>query len=179
TSSDAYSLYWRVPKAQTPLRYNRVPRKVLEVYPNISEASLKLIAQRRIKRQEEGRKEPQEELLEAVDYGLCGSKTSFIYPKVAKSTVRGEWLYLINIPRVRMTQMIKSQICEPGVEGKPCMDSRCKLPLGYKSVCEQHYLQKRLLTLVPDGGTEVYTDMFWIPTCCVCKTYKPFSKKNR
>lgn len=43
----------------------------------------------------------------------------------------------------------------------------CILPNGYRSQCEQKYVQKRLVTL-DAVGDNIYTDTFWFPSCCVC-----------
>ncbi|XP_030757516.1 protein spaetzle-like [Sitophilus oryzae] len=137
-----------------------------DAYPNITVSSLKTIVERRIKRQLEPEKP------------LCSARLKFVYPKAAMSSRTGEWMWLVNIPHVQMTQMLRAEVCNSGVEGKSCMEGKCDTPLGFSSKCEQHYLQKRLVTLVPNGGTKVYTDMFWIPTCCICQTYKMSNKRS-
>ncbi|KAJ8966714.1 hypothetical protein NQ314_003367 [Rhamnusium bicolor] len=43
----------------------------------------------------------------------------------------------------------------------------CSLPQDYTSRCEQKYVQKRLVAL-EGGGNQLYTDVFWFPSCCVC-----------
>lgn len=43
----------------------------------------------------------------------------------------------------------------------------CQLPNGYKSRCEQKFIQKRLIALNGDGQS-LYTDTFWFPSCCAC-----------
>ncbi|KAG8223851.1 hypothetical protein J437_LFUL007872 [Ladona fulva] len=49
-------------------------------------------------------------------------------------------------------------------------ESQCSLtegfPLGYKTVCRQKYIYRRLLALNEDGKT--HSDMFRLPSCCAC-----------
>lgn len=43
----------------------------------------------------------------------------------------------------------------------------CSIPQGYTSRCEQRYVQKRLVAL-EGSGNQLYTDVFWFPSCCLC-----------
>nr|BAM18266.1 spatzle 5 [Papilio xuthus] len=61
-----------------------------------------------------------------------------------------------------MTQLVRAEICA----STEC-NGLCTIPLGYSSRCEQKYIQKRLVALETSGQT-LYTDLFWIPSCCQC-----------
>ncbi|KAL1491686.1 hypothetical protein ABEB36_012247 [Hypothenemus hampei] len=102
---------------------------------------------------------------------LCRSRYVYAFPQVGMCTSTGDWMYIVNAQKTAFTQMVRLEYCH-----KPetsCMGdcSSKTLPLGLESRCEQQYLQRRLLTL-SDSGSEVFTMMFWLPSGCVCKTYR-------
>ncbi|KOB72585.1 Spatzle 5 [Operophtera brumata] len=61
-----------------------------------------------------------------------------------------------------MTQLVRAEICT----ATEC-SGLCSVPRGYTSKCEQKYIQKRLVALQA-SGQNLYTDVFWIPSCCQC-----------
>nr|XP_023022001.1 protein spaetzle 5-like [Leptinotarsa decemlineata] len=106
----------------------------------------------RIKRQSPNRSET-----------LCRTRSQYIMPRAALNN-KGNWMYVVNMPEVdnQYTQLVKSETCVSEV-----CSGICSLPQGYSSRCEQKYIQKRLVAL-EEGGNQLYTDLFWIPSCCVC-----------
>ncbi|RZC34609.1 uncharacterized protein BDFB_000458 [Asbolus verrucosus] len=94
---------------------------------------------------------------------LCSARSQFIMPRAALNN-KGNWMFVVNMPELdnRFTQLVKSETCA----SQTC-SGLCSLPLGYTSRCEQKYVQKRLIAL-EGGGNELYNDVFWIPSCCVC-----------
>ncbi|XP_045471299.1 protein spaetzle 5-like isoform X1 [Harmonia axyridis] len=94
---------------------------------------------------------------------LCRAKSTFIMPRAAMNA-DGNWLYVVNMEDTnqKYTQLVKTEVCAT----KTC-SSLCGLPLGYTSKCEQKYIQKRLIALQGEGD-QLFTDIFWIPSCCVC-----------
>ncbi|XP_063918037.1 protein spaetzle 5 [Zophobas morio] len=94
---------------------------------------------------------------------LCETRSQFIMPRAALNN-KGNWMYVVNMPELdnRFTQLVKSETCA----SQTC-SGLCSLPVGYASRCEQKYVQKRLVAL-EGAGSELYTDVFWFPSCCVC-----------
>lgn len=94
---------------------------------------------------------------------LCMSRSQYIMPRAALNN-RGNWMYVVNMPEVdnRLTQLVKSETCI----SQQC-SGICSLPNGYTSRCEQKYVQKRLVALESEGN-QLYTDVFWFPSCCIC-----------
>ncbi|KAJ8921038.1 hypothetical protein NQ315_015834 [Exocentrus adspersus] len=94
---------------------------------------------------------------------LCQARSQFIVPKAALNN-KGNWMYVVNMPEVdsRYTQLVKTESCV----SQTC-SGLCSLPQGYSSRCEQKYVQKRLVAL-EGSGDQLYTDVFWFPSCCVC-----------
>ncbi|XP_014246965.1 protein spaetzle 5 [Cimex lectularius] len=94
---------------------------------------------------------------------LCPTKTHFIMPKAAINN-QGNWKYVVNLDQDRrFTQLVGSETCA----STKC-NGICSLPNGYTSKCQQHYVQKRLIAL-DDNGNSLYTDLFWLPHCCLCQ----------
>ncbi|XP_048484968.1 protein spaetzle 5 [Plutella xylostella] len=91
---------------------------------------------------------------------LCRVRTQFITPRAALNN-KGAWKYVVNMPD-NMTQLVKAEICA----STEC-SGLCSVPLGYTTRCEQKYIQKRLVAL-ESNGQNLYTDVFWIPSCCQC-----------
>lgn len=98
---------------------------------------------------------------------LCQFRTQYIMPRAALNN-KGNWMYIVNMPEVdnKYTQLVKSETCL----SQEC-SGICGLPVGYSSRCEQKYAQKRLIAL-EGGGNQLYTDVFWFPSCCVCTVTK-------
>ncbi|XP_074027206.1 spatzle 5 Toll-1 receptor [Leptinotarsa decemlineata] len=94
---------------------------------------------------------------------LCRTRSQYIMPRAALNN-KGNWMYVVNMPEVdnQYTQLVKSETCVSEI-----CSGICSLPQGYSSRCEQKYIQKRLVAL-EEGGNQLYTDLFWIPSCCVC-----------
>ncbi|KAK9888657.1 hypothetical protein WA026_000886 [Henosepilachna vigintioctopunctata] len=94
---------------------------------------------------------------------LCQSRSTFVMPRAALNK-NGVWMYVVNMENdnQKYTQLVKSEVCI----SQTC-SSICGLPNGYTSKCEQKYVQKRLIALQGQGD-QLYTDLFWIPSCCIC-----------
>ncbi|CAG9825222.1 unnamed protein product [Phaedon cochleariae] len=94
---------------------------------------------------------------------LCRVRSQFIMPRAALNN-KGNWMYVVNMPEVdsSYTQLVKSEVCA----SQTC-NGICSLPEGYSSRCEQKYVQKRLVALEA-GGNQLYNDVFWFPSCCIC-----------
>ncbi|KAF6212547.1 hypothetical protein GE061_013072 [Apolygus lucorum] len=94
---------------------------------------------------------------------LCPTSPRFIMPKAALNN-KGNWMYVVNLETdQRYTQLVRSETCI----SSQC-NGICSLPNGYTSRCEQQFVQKRLVAL--DGaGDNLYTDLFWLPHCCICQ----------
>ncbi|KAI5726904.1 hypothetical protein M8J76_010830 [Diaphorina citri] len=97
-------------------------------------------------------------------FTLCPTRSQFVMPQAAVNN-KGNWMYVVNINEVdnRYKQLVKSEVCL----STEC-NGVCGLPPGYTSRCEQKYVQKRLIALQGEGN-QLYTDVFWIPSCCVCQ----------
>ncbi|XP_063360933.1 protein spaetzle 5 isoform X1 [Cydia amplana] len=91
---------------------------------------------------------------------LCRVRTDYITPRAALNN-KGSWRYVVNMPN-NMTQLVRAEICT----SSQC-SNLCSVPVGYSSRCEQKYIQKRLVAL-ESSGQSLYTDVFWIPSCCQC-----------
>ncbi|XP_073951765.1 spatzle 5 Toll-1 receptor [Choristoneura fumiferana] len=91
---------------------------------------------------------------------LCRVRTEYITPRAALNN-KGSWRYVVNMPD-NMTQLVRAEICTSTV-----CSNLCSVPIGYSSRCEQKYIQKRLVAL-QSSGQNLYTDVFWIPSCCQC-----------
>ncbi|RVE47229.1 hypothetical protein evm_008097 [Chilo suppressalis] len=91
---------------------------------------------------------------------LCQIRTEYITPRAALNN-KGNWRYVVNMPD-NMTQLVRAEICA----SSEC-SGLCTVPPGYTSRCEQKYIQKRLVAL-GSSGDSLYTDLFWIPSCCQC-----------
>ncbi|CAB0020783.1 unnamed protein product [Nesidiocoris tenuis] len=94
---------------------------------------------------------------------LCPTTPRFIMPRAALNS-KGNWMYVVNLDTdQRYTQLVRSETCI----SSQC-NGICSLPNGYTSRCEQQFVQKRLVAL--DGsGDNLYTDIFWLPHCCICQ----------
>ncbi|XP_013201085.1 protein spaetzle 5 [Amyelois transitella] len=101
---------------------------------------------------------PRRQTANTVD--LCRIRTQYITPRAALNN-KGNWRYVVNMPD-NMTQLVRAEICA----STEC-NGLCTLPAGYSSRCEQKYIQKRLVAL-ESSGQNLYTDLFWIPSCCQC-----------
>lgn len=95
---------------------------------------------------------------------LCQTRATYVMPRAGVNN-QGNWMYIVNMPDQSNTnakQLVRSEICT----SQEC-SGLCSLPLGYTSRCEQKYIQKRLVAL-GTNGQDLYTDLFWIPSCCLC-----------
>uniref|UniRef100_A0A182QHM3 Spaetzle domain-containing protein n=1 Tax=Anopheles farauti TaxID=69004 RepID=A0A182QHM3_9DIPT len=93
---------------------------------------------------------------------LCSVRERYIAPQTALNT-KGNWMFVVNQENSR--QLVKTEVCA----STEC-SNLCSFPVGYRSRCEQRYVQKRLVTLDP-SGTTLYVDTYWFPSCCVCSLY--------
>ncbi|KAJ8733008.1 hypothetical protein PYW07_015607 [Mythimna separata] len=91
---------------------------------------------------------------------LCSVRTEFITPRAALNN-KGNWKFVVNMPD-NMSQLVRAEICT-----STTCSGLCTVPPGYTSRCEQKYIQKRLVAL-QSSGSNLYTDVFWIPSCCQC-----------
>ncbi|XP_071550515.1 uncharacterized protein [Panulirus ornatus] len=101
---------------------------------------------------------------QATPTDLCPYESEYIMPRAALNN-KGDWMFLVNLNEVstEYTQLVESKKCLRNT----CSGS-CSIPDGFNAVCQQQYVQKRLIAL--DGsGTMLATDTFWFPSCCVCK----------
>lgn len=92
---------------------------------------------------------------------LCNTRSEFVSPKAALNN-QGNWKYVVNLEDTQYTQLVQSVVCT----STQC-SSICRLPSGYTSRCEQRYVQRRLVSL-EETGQRLETDLFWLPSCCVC-----------
>ncbi|KAF2360727.1 Spaetzle [Trinorchestia longiramus] len=97
------------------------------------------------------------------DGDLCPSRAAYIRPRAAQS-ISGDWMFLVNLDdNPRYTQLVRSETCLQN----ECSGA-CQAPPGTTAVCQQQFVQKRLVAL--DGtGDQLSQDIFWFPSCCVCK----------
>ncbi|KAK4315717.1 hypothetical protein Pmani_013071, partial [Petrolisthes manimaculis] len=95
---------------------------------------------------------------------LCPYEPDYIMPRAALNN-RGTWMYVVNMEEVssEFTQL---------VESKKCITDRCSgacnVPLRSSAICQQQYVQKKLMAL-DTSGNALAMDVFWFPSCCVCK----------
>ncbi|CAG9768237.1 unnamed protein product [Ceutorhynchus assimilis] len=106
----------------------------------------------------------------------CKYTTRYIYPQAAMCVSTREWMYVVNLREFgvdKFSQLIKTEVCDADAVGKPCMGDyiSSNLPFATTSVCEQHYLQKRLIA-ISTKDTTIVSEMFWLPTCCICRTFR-------
>ncbi|XP_044742949.1 protein spaetzle 5-like [Chrysoperla carnea] len=95
---------------------------------------------------------------------LCNVDTAFVKPKTAMNT-NGNWKYVVNLDdNPQYEQFVQRVEC---VSPRSQCSQLCSLPEGYRSVCEQRYVQKRLVSLAENGQT-LESDRFWLPSCCEC-----------
>ncbi|KAA0188170.1 hypothetical protein HAZT_HAZT001329 [Hyalella azteca] len=105
---------------------------------------------------------------------LCPSRANYIMPKAAQSISGayqpgcgcgvGDWMFLVNLEEnPRYTQLVRSETCL-----RNQCSGACQVPPGAVAVCQQQFAQKRLVAL--DGtGEQLSQNIFWFPSCCVCK----------
>ncbi|XP_073989450.1 spatzle 5 Toll-1 receptor isoform X2 [Rhodnius prolixus] len=94
---------------------------------------------------------------------LCPTMSQFIMPRAALNN-KGNWMFVVNLDQDRRyTQLVRSETCV----SNEC-NGICSLPNGYTSKCQQQFVQKRLVAL-DRGGDNLYTDLFWLPHCCICQ----------
>lgn len=101
---------------------------------------------------------------QASSMDLCPYESEFIMPRVGLNN-KGDWMFLVNLNEVssEYTQLVESKKCLTNT----CTGA-CNVPDGFTSVCQQQYVQKRLIAL-DASGMALSTDTFWFPSCCVCK----------
>ncbi|XP_014486809.1 PREDICTED: uncharacterized protein LOC106750761 isoform X3 [Dinoponera quadriceps] len=95
---------------------------------------------------------------------LCPTEGQYIIPRAALNN-QGNWMYIVNLPEQnnKHTQLVKSEKCL----NDEC-NGICSIPTGYRSRCQQQYVQKRLVAL-EGSGNRLYTDVFWFPHGCTCE----------
>ncbi|XP_031841491.1 spatzle 5 Toll-1 receptor isoform X3 [Nomia melanderi] len=93
---------------------------------------------------------------------LCPTVAKYISPRAALNN-QGNWMYVVNLPDDKYSQVVRSETCMETV-----CNGICSLPTGYTSKCEQLYVQKRLVAL-KGNGNELYNDLFWFPHGCSCQ----------
>lgn len=103
------------------------------------------------------------------DSPLCQSNERVIFPKSAMNK-DNEWKYVAN--QENFKQGIRVEVCEK-------QDSTCNvignLPLGYKSICKQKFIQRELLSVSLNGSVSL--DTFLFPSSCCC--YVTFTANTR
>ncbi|XP_037084452.1 protein spaetzle 5-like isoform X2 [Pollicipes pollicipes] len=95
---------------------------------------------------------------------LCPTTGQFVSPRAGLNN-RGEWRFVVNMGDLddQYTQLVRSERCI----STQC-SGLCTIPAGMTATCQQQYVQKKMVGLDP-SGSEVYTDLYWIPHCCVCQ----------
>ncbi|KAH0955742.1 hypothetical protein HN011_003045 [Eciton burchellii] len=95
---------------------------------------------------------------------LCPTQAQYIAPRAALNN-QGNWMYVVNLSeqRDKYTQLVKSEKCL----NDEC-NGICSVPEGYRSRCQQQFVQKRLIAL-EGSGNRLYTDLFWFPHGCTCQ----------
>ncbi|TRY81176.1 hypothetical protein TCAL_11845 [Tigriopus californicus] len=95
----------------------------------------------------------------------CPTRKLFIRPRVAFS-VKGQWMYIVNLPRGPAHQRILSEECLTDHCQGGCAKERSH---RNESLCELQFVQKRLVALAVDGK-RLISELFWIPSTCKCQT---------
>ncbi|XP_012531766.1 protein spaetzle 5 isoform X2 [Monomorium pharaonis] len=99
---------------------------------------------------------------------LCPTRAQYIAPQAALNK-QGNWMYVVNLPEQnKYTQFVRSETCLNDV-----CNGICSIPEGYRSRCQQQYVQKRLVAL-EGSGNRLYTDLFWLPHGCSCQIIPNF-----
>ncbi|XP_011694866.1 PREDICTED: uncharacterized protein LOC105454156 isoform X1 [Wasmannia auropunctata] len=99
---------------------------------------------------------------------LCPTQAQYIAPRAALNK-QGNWMYVVNLPgQNKYTQLVKSEKCLNDV-----CNGICSIPEGYRSRCQQQFVQKRLVAL-EGSGNRLYTDLFWFPHGCSCQIVSNF-----
>ncbi|XP_011869216.1 PREDICTED: uncharacterized protein LOC105562764 [Vollenhovia emeryi] len=99
---------------------------------------------------------------------LCPTREQYIAPRAALNK-EGNWMYVVNIPgQDKYTQLVRSEKCLNDV-----CNGICSIPEGYRSRCQQQFVQKRLVAL-EGSGNRLYTDLFWFPHGCACQIIQNF-----
>ncbi|XP_071643494.1 protein spaetzle 5 isoform X1 [Temnothorax longispinosus] len=94
---------------------------------------------------------------------LCPTQAQYIAPQAALNK-QGNWMYVVNLPgQNKYTQFVRSEKCLNDV-----CNGICSIPEGYRSRCQQQFVQKRLVAL-EGSGNRLYTDLFWFPHGCTCQ----------
>ncbi|KAK7069172.1 Spaetzle [Halocaridina rubra] len=95
---------------------------------------------------------------------FCPYESEYIMPRAALNN-NGDWMFLVNVNEVssEYTQLVESKKCITNT-----CSGACSIPDGFTAVCQQQYVQKRLIAL-EGTGSRLATDTFWFPSCCVCK----------
>lgn len=92
---------------------------------------------------------------------LCASYEHLAFPKAAENS-EDKWFYVVNQDSYK--QGIRIESCLE-TNGQACAFTD-QFPLGYKTVCKQKFIYRKLLA-VDDKG-EPITDNFKLPSCCSC-----------
>ncbi|KAG0712591.1 Protein spaetzle 5 [Chionoecetes opilio] len=97
---------------------------------------------------------------------LCAYEEDYIMPRAALNN-KGTWMFLVNMEEEspQYTQAVQTKKCIPGATS---CSGACNIPNGFTATCQQQYVQKRLIALDGSGST-LATDLFWFPSCCLCK----------
>ncbi|XP_011167304.1 protein spaetzle 5 isoform X2 [Solenopsis invicta] len=100
---------------------------------------------------------------------LCPTRAQYIAPRAALNK-EGNWMYVVNLPeqRNKYSQLVRSETCLNDV-----CNGICSIPEGYRSKCQQQFVQKRLIAL-EGSGNRLYTDLFWLPHGCSCQIIPNF-----
>ncbi|XP_011648078.1 protein spaetzle 5 isoform X1 [Pogonomyrmex barbatus] len=99
---------------------------------------------------------------------LCPTQAQYIAPRAALNK-QGNWMYVVNLPgQNKYSQLVRSEKC---VNDK--CNGICSIPEGYRSRCQQQFVQKRLIAL-EGSGNRLYSDLFWFPHGCSCQIIPNF-----
>ncbi|XP_066905936.1 uncharacterized protein spz isoform X2 [Halyomorpha halys] len=95
---------------------------------------------------------------------LCASVEEVVFPRTAKNK-DDKWLFVINtssfVQGVRIEKCLKTSD-EPE---QSCFFND-SFPNGYKTVCKQKYIYRRMVAVDDDG--KPVKDTFLLPSCCSC-----------
>ncbi|KAJ8933676.1 hypothetical protein NQ318_009963 [Aromia moschata] len=100
------------------------------------------------------------------DSFLCSGISRVVFPKVGKNK-DNEWKFIVNQGKEDgYVQGVRIETCRS--KDGPC-DIIGELPQGYRSVCKQKYIYRRMLSVKDDGS--FIPDTFQLPSSCCC-SYK-------
>nr|BBE08127.1 protein spaetzle [Plautia stali] len=95
---------------------------------------------------------------------LCASIEEIVFPKLAKNK-DDNWRYVVNTPSFEQGVRVEKCLKTSENEEQQCFFND-SFPNGYKTVCIQKYIYRRMVAVEDDG--KPYKDVFPMPSCCSC-----------